>query len=245
MKFFCIIFLIFWVSSLAAASESNALSVIECARATVGTDAVLDNLVTLQIRGRVNPGEARLSSATISITARKPCSQRLEVKVDDLLETTILQGDQGCIIRLNQSAVDKGSQVRMMTNEEVQRVVFNTRQLFSFYTVDSRNGEVVTYGGIEQRRGIRCHKLLYSYPDGMTTTRYFAVNDHALVSMITDKGVESVEIGKWVVDGIRFPKRIEYYQENKRLHTLVLNEIDVNKPLRSGVFTIPEVRKTK
>ena len=244
MKIFCVVFLTFWGTSLVASSGSNARFVIECARSVVGSETALKNLVTLKISGRINSGESKLSSASISITARKPCSQRLELNVDDLLETTILEGNQGCIIRLNQSDSDTGSQVRMMADEEIERVAFNTRQLFSFYEVNSRNGEVVTYDGIEQRRGIRCHKLLYSYPNGISVTRYFAVNGCTLVSMITDKGVESVEIGKWVIDGIQFPKRIEYYHGNKRLHTLVLDKIEVNKPLRPGIFTIPKVRKT-
>ena len=62
------------------------------------------------------------------------------------------------------------------------------------YKLVSKNGEVVVYDGIEQNRGLRCHKLRYSYPHNITTTRYFAVNDHTLVSSLTDKGVESVEI---------------------------------------------------
>lgn len=245
MKFFNVIFLTFWAVSLTFASESNVQSVIAHARAAVGAETVLDNLVTLQMSGRIHPGESRLSSATISITARKPCSQRLEVTFDDLLETTIVEGNRGCIIRSNQSHVEEVYQIRMMTPEEVQRVAFNTRQLFSFYKADSKNNEFVIYDGIDERRGLSCHKLRYAYPNGMTTTRYFAVNDHALVSIITDKGVESVEIGEWIVDGIRFPKQIEYYHENKKLHTLILDKIEVNKPLRSGVFTIPKVQKKR
>ena len=243
MKIFFAILLIICPVAVLSAAESNAKYVIEKARATIGADAVLNDLVTLQMRGRIEPGESKLSSAKVSITARKPCSQRLEVTVDDLLETTILEGDSGCIIRSNLSEGARGSQFRMMTEKEVQRVAFNTRQLFGFYEADSKNGEIVIYNGIEQRRGLRCHKLLYSYPNDITTTRYFAVNDHKLVSMVTDKGVESVEIGELIVNGIKFPRRIEYYQKNRRLHTLILNEVEVNKPLRKGVFMIPDIQK--
>jgi hypothetical protein len=169
----------------------------------------------------------------------------LEVKVDDMVETTILDGKSGCIIRSNLSDTEKRSQMRTMLEEELNRAAFSTRQLFSFYSADFKSGEAIQYKGIEQRRGVRCHKLLYSYPDGISTTRYFAVNDDTLVSTVTDKGVESVEIGERIVDGIKFPKRVEYYEGNKMLHTVVINKVEVNKPLKAGIFTIPTGQKTK
>ena len=227
------------------AAPPKVQSIVKRARATIGTTAALDGLVTLQMSGWIEPAESKMPSATIMIISRKPCSQRLEVKVDDLVETTILDGDSGCIIRSNLSDTAKRSQMRTMTDEELKRVAFSTRQLFSFFGSDFKSGEQIKYKGIEQRRGVRCHKLLYSYPDGQTTTRYFAVNDDTLVSTITDQGVESIEVGERIVGGIKFPKRVEYYQDNKMLHTMVLSNIEVNKPLKRGIFTIPTGQKTK
>jgi hypothetical protein len=220
-------------------------AIVERARATVGTEAALDALVTLQMSGWIEPAESKMPSATILIISRKPCSQRLEVKVDDMVETTILDGDSGCIIRSNLNDQEKRSQIRTMTDEELKRVAFSTRQFFSFYGADFKSGERIQYQGIEQRRGVRCHKLLYSYPDGISTTRYFAVNDDTLVSTITDKGVESVEVGERIIDGIKFPKRVEYYEGNKMLHTVVISQVEVNKPLKASIFTIPTGQKNK
>jgi hypothetical protein len=218
-------------------------SIVERARATVGTESALNGLVTLQMNGWIEPSESKMPRAGILVIARKPCSQRLEVKVDDLVETTILEGDSGCIIRSNLNDPDNRSQIRVMADEELKRVAFSTRQFFSFYGADFKRGERVEYVGIEQRRGLRCHKLRYSYPDGISTTRYFAVNDDTLVSTVTDKGVESVEMGEQVIAGIKFPKRVEYYQDNKLLHTLVVRQVEVNKPLQRGIFTIPTGQK--
>jgi hypothetical protein len=220
-------------------------AIVERARATAGTEVALNNLVTLQMSGWIEPAESKMPSATILIISRKPCSQRLAVTVDDLVETTILEGNSGCIIRSNLSDEEQRSQIRAMTDDELKRVAFSTRQLFSFYGADFKGGERIKYEGIEQRRGVRCHKLLYFYPEGISTTRYFAINDDMLVSTITDKGVECVEVGAQIVAGIRFPERIEYYQEQKKLHTMVVHDIKVNKPLKRGIFTIPTGQKTK
>ncbi|MGK0176512.1 MAG: hypothetical protein ACI91V_000375 [Lentimonas sp.] len=244
MKILSFVCLILVTVSLVSA-ETGIKAIIEAARATVGIEAALDGLVTVKMSGTIDPAEPNLPSADVILIARKPCSQRLEVRIDNLIETTLLEGQSGCIIQSNLDSTDKRSQLRMMTVEEIRRMAFNTRQLFNFYRKNLGNGESVNDEGIEQWRGLRCHKLVYSYPDRVSITRYFSVDDKKLVSTTTDKGVESVEIGNQTVNGIKFPKRIEYYLEDKLLHTLVLETIEVNKPLEVGIFTIPTVQKTK
>ena len=244
MKLLHLSFLMFAALHLDAA-ENRVTTIIESARATVGTDSALNNLVTVQMSGTIKPAEPELPSAHIRLIARKPCSQRLEVRVDNMIETTLLKGKSGCIIQSKPDETNPCSQLRMMTAEEIRRMAFNTRQLFNFYREDFDNNESVSYQGIEPRRGVRCHKLVYAYLDGLTTTRYFSVDNKKLVSIVTDKGVESVEIGSQTVNGIKFPRQIEYYQAEKLLHTLVLETIEVNKPLKVGVFTIPTIQKNK
>jgi hypothetical protein len=217
--------------------------IVKRARATVGAEAALDGLVTLSISGRIEPSGSKLPEATILIIARKPCSQRLAVKVDDLVETTILRGKEGCIIRSNVN--EDASQMRKLSDVELERVIFSTRQFFNFYRPDFKGGERITYEGIEQRRGVRCHKLVYKYESGLSTTRYFAVNNDALVSTITDVGLESVSIGEQIINGIKFPIKVEYYEKNEMLHTIVLTEILTNKPLEERIFEIPQGQPQK
>ena len=244
MKLLSLLYLILLAIPLTA-SETQIRAVIEGARATVGTEPALNGLVTLKIKGKIEPADSKVPEADVLLIARKPCSQRLEVYLDNLVETTLLEGRSGCFIRSNSESADELSQFRMMTAEEIRRITFNTRQLFNFYREDFRNNESVSYEGIEQHRGIQCHKLVYSYPDGISTTRYFSVDDKKLVSTVTDKGVESLELGSQIVKSIQFPERIEYYEKGKLLHTLVLETIEVNKPLQVGVFSIPAIPETK
>ncbi|MEN8661385.1 MAG: hypothetical protein ACN4GF_02610 [Lentimonas sp.] len=225
------------------AQTTNVKDVINRARATIGTEGTLDGLVTLQITGRLEPNSANVPEATLVIIARKPSSQRMEIRIDDIVETHILNGDVACIIRSNLEA--GASQMRKLTPPEHARVVFSTRQFFSFYRPDFKNGEMVTYEGVEQRRGIRCHKLSYVYPDGLSTTRFFSLNDDKLVSTITENKLESVGVGVQNIGGIRFPEAIEYYEDGAKLHTVYLSPIKTNKPLQEGVFDIPKAQKKK
>lgn len=245
MRIVHLLFLVFAIVSSIAIAGTPVETIIANARATIGTDAALDGLVTLRMSGIIKPAEPKLPIAQVLLIARKPCSQRLEVCVDNVMETTLLEGKSGCIIQSELDSPDKCPRLRMMTVEEVLRMAFNTRQLFNFYREDSYSGESISYEGIEQQQDILCHKLVYSHPDGVTITRYFSVNDYKLVSTITDKGVQSLEIGTQVVNGIKFPRRIEFYQRGELLHTIILKTIEVNKPLEVGIFTIPEVQETK
>ena len=241
MKLLFSICLLVLATSLSA-QKVEVKDVINRGRATLGADEVLDRLVTLQITGRLDPIDARVPPAIIAIIARKPCSQRMEIRVDDIVETHILHdAKNGCLIRSNLQT--NASQIRKLTPPELERVVFSTRQFFSFYRPDFRNGETVTYEGIEQRRGVRSHKLTYAYPGGLTTTRYFSVNEDRLVSTITENKLESVPVGMQTIGGIRFPKAIEYYEDGRKLHTITFSSIKTNKPLQEGIFDIPQGQK--
>jgi hypothetical protein len=220
------------------AQELSESDIIDRARATIGTEAALDALVTLDLVGRLEPVDRNMPAATLLIVLRKPLSQRLEIKVDDIVETTILDGNRGCIIRSKLKATV--SRMRDLTEPELKRVVYSTRQFFNFYRPDFKNGEKVSLVGTETHREVRSYKLLYEYPEGLQTYRYFSVADEALVSTIGENGLESVGVGSQIVAGIKFPERIDYYEGDRKLHTIVLDAVKVNKPLTTGIFSIPQ-----
>ncbi|TVP78616.1 MAG: hypothetical protein EA353_07945 [Puniceicoccaceae bacterium] len=221
----------------AQGADAKAKAIIERARATVGTEDALDGLVTLRLVGTLDPADSRLPSATILIIARKPCSQRMEIRIDDMVETTILKGRKACIVRSNLN--EEASQMRHLAGPELDRVRYSTRQFFGYFRPDHRRGEQVTFEGIEPRHDQRCYKLRYQYPDGIETIRYFSLEDDRLVSTITENGVESVGLGTQAVGGIKFPKQIVYYEDSRQLHTITFRKVEVNQPLPAGIFDLP------
>jgi len=157
--------------------------------------------------------------------------------VDDLVETTILKGRKASIIRSNLK--EEASQMRDLTDVELQRLRYNTRQIFNFYRPDFKCGEKATHEGMVTHREKRAHKIRYKHPEGSETVRYFSVEDDTLVASVSDDGVESVNRGEQVVQGIKYPQSIEYYEDGRMLHTIYLNEISVNQPLADGIFDVP------
>jgi len=73
-------------------------------------------------------------------------------------------------------------------------------------------------------------------------TRYFSVSDDTLVASVTDTGTESVELEHQVINGIKFPSKVEYYDSQKKLHTIEMSQIEANKPLPVGIFDIPDTK---
>ncbi|MFP4261645.1 MAG: hypothetical protein ACLFS1_11265 [Opitutales bacterium] len=229
--------LLMMAAPLRAEDAITPVAIIDRARATVGTEDRLEGLVTLELVGELAPADPSVPEATLLILARKPCSQRLEIRVGDMVETTILDGKKGCIVRSNLSA--ESSRMRLLTEKELERVRYTTKQFFNFYRPDFKNGEKVHYAGTQSHRGERVHKLRYAYPNGYETIRYFSTVEDHLVAMVTENGVESINVGEQMVDGIKYPERIEYYESGQKLHSVILREIKVNKPLPGGIFKIP------
>ena len=236
-----LIFLLIFAAGSVWAQPPSAADIINRARATLGTEKALDSVVTLSMVGELIPADPKVPAATVYIVARKPESQRLEIRVDDLVETTILNGGEACIIRSNLKA-DR-SQMRELTLPERERVLYSTRQFFNFYRPDFKNGEKVSYQGIQKHRGQRAHKITYAYPNGLETIRYFSVDEDKLVSVITENGVESINQGSQVVAGVKYPESIDYYENGRKLHTINFSEIEVNQPLSAGIFNIPKASK--
>lgn len=238
MKRISRILLYLFLVSYLTADQIDEKTVIERARATVGSNDALDRVVTLRLVGGLWPAGSEAASATILIVARKPNSQRVELKVDDIVETTILNGHEGCIIRSNLSGGP--SKMRDLIEPELERVRYDTRQFFNFYKPDFKNGETARVEGIETRFGQRVYKLTYAYPEGLKTIRYFSVEDDSIVSTVTQNGVEMVGVGAQMVEGVKFPESIDYYEGERKLHSIIFDEILVNKPLKAGIFDIPE-----
>lgn len=240
MKRLCLVvsFVSLLISELTAQEENiTADTIIERARATVGSPDALDGLVTLQFVASMEPVKLSIPAASIKIYARKPDSQRLEIRVDDMMETTILDGIYGCMVRSNLR--EKSSQMRNLESVELNRIRYATRQFFNFYKPDSRIGEEVSYTGETTFRGQQVHRLVYRCSDGHETVRYFSVDTHKLVAFRNDNEVASVHKGEIYAGGIKYPERIVYYEGSKKLHSIIFSEIMVNRPLPKGIFRIP------
>jgi hypothetical protein len=242
LRFLIILFLSGF--SLLSAHVEEAERVIERARENLGLDAKLRAVVTLKIKGQIEPANPKLMPAEVLLVARKPSSQRLEVLIDDIVETTLLHGDKGVLIRSSPS--DGLSSMRPLSASELESIRQSTHHLFCFYEPDLQNFEHVRHIGTTNWREQFCDVLVYNAPIGRKTVRYFSRKDARLVATIREQAGEKIEIveaGDLVVDGVRFPKTQYYYQDGKLLHRFSITEVEINNALEAGIFDIPEKNK--
>ncbi len=240
---FCIAFSLA-AASMLPAQTPTAGSIIQRARTMVGPEPALGDIVTLRIEGRVQPQDSKLMPAKVVLTARKPCSQRLEIYVDDIVETTILHGGEAVVIRAHEK--EGLGQMRPLSQAERECLEHSTRNLFNFYTPDNKHGENASYAGIAKHRGQICDVIVYNRPGRTKTLRYFSRKEAKLVATIQEVSGEQVEVvedGDLYVDGIRFPRAQLYFQDKQPLHRMEVDKVLVNSVLEEGIFDIPEQKK--
>ncbi len=240
---FCIVFGLAAVSALSAQTPT-AGSIIQRARTMVGPEPALGDIVTLRIEGRVQPQDPKLMPAKVVLIARKPCSQRLEIYVDDIVETTILHGGEAVVIRAHEK--EGLGQMRPLSPAERECLEESTRNLFNFYTPDNKYGENASYAGIAKHRGQICDVIVYKRPGKTKTLRYFSRKEAKLVATIKEVSGEQIEVvedGDLYVNGIRFPQAQLYFQDKQPLHRMEVDKVLVNSVLEEGIFDIPKQKK--
>lgn len=152
MKWFVAICWLIPVLPLWSNVSMQSAEIIAGARAAVASEAAIESFVTLQIEGQIVPADAALPVAKVYIVARRPMSQRVEIHMDDLIETTILNGRQGCLLRSNSS--DRTSRhMRLLNPHELATITGSTREIFAFLSrigrMARRSSTVVLSNGLE------------------------------------------------------------------------------------------------
>jgi hypothetical protein len=231
-------------ASILTAQTPTAGNIIKRARLVIGTEPALKDVVTLSIEGRIYPHNSKQIPARVVLTARKPCSQRLEVHMDEIVETTLLHGGEAVLIRTHKK--EGISRMRTLSETERRCIEQSTRRLFNFYQPDKKNGERATYEGIARHRGEVCDVITYTCPAKIKTLRYFSRKEAKLVATIREVSGEQVEIveeGDLYVDGVRFPQAQLYFQGRQPLHRMEVSKVTVNEALEDGIFAFPKPKK--
>lgn len=215
--------------------------IIEQARAAIGEEADLNKLSSLQLVGRLTPFGADKPSARLVVIAQKPCYHRFELRYEHVVETTLCDGQRACILRAK--LPDGRPQMRWLDAAQVEAIHQGVHHLFHFYQANVQQGENIRYAGMTQRHQQNCHRIVYRYPDGKQTIRYFNCVSGRLVSVVDWNGREA-EVLTWSqVQGVHYPKRVVFSKYGKVLHTIDYTQIVANNRLDERLFAMPEIAK--
>ena len=175
--------------------------------------------------------------------AQKPCYHRFELRYEHVVETTLYDGQRACILRAK--LPDGRPQMRWLDAAQVGVIHQSVHHLFHFYQANVQQGENIRYAGTTQRHQQNCHRIVYRYPDGKQTIRYFNCVSGRLVSVVDWNGRE-IEVLTWSqVQGVHYPKRVVFSKYGKVLHTIDYTQIVANNRLDERLFAMPEIAKNR
>jgi hypothetical protein len=239
------VFVVLWLFGLQVqylgAEDRVVTRILQQARAAIGTEADLNKLSSLQLVGQLTLHGADKPTARMVIIAQKPHYHRFELLYEHVVETTLCNGEQACILRAK--LPDGRPQMRWLKPAQVEAILQNMHHLFYFYQANQQAGETVSYAGTTLRHQQSCHRIVYRYADGRQTVRYFNRVSGRLVSIVDWNGREA-EVLDWAqVQGGYYPKKLAFSKHGKALHTVAYSQIVANNALEERLFAMPKMDK--
>lgn len=224
------------VAFAAASVEAAEPAVIAKARALLGSEAALDAVRSVHIKGTVvavDPKDpAKQTKSAIEIIAQKPDQQRVVAQSERAVETTVVDGYEGWQ-RTQETANPQGRRFVVFKPEAVKRLRAQAWENLSFFRGSERLGGRVEEQGTKTIDGIECIRVAFIYAPNIIFYRYFDPATGRLVQTETEDGGVTREEGEQVVNGVRFPQRMKMtirgpggQSQNVTVHveTVVLNE---------------------
>lgn len=213
-------------------------AIIEKARKFLGGNEKLEQIHTLKYVGTINSPE-RERAGSLVMELKKPLKQRIEIETPSGdVEVTAVNGYEGWILK--QSAGEEAAEIRVMTPDNLNRMLVSTWENLNFFKEPTEQHAKSIYQGVTEYRGRTVHELHVIYPGGTPTfKRFFDVQTGDLMGSLTDDGLEFIESGMILVDGLQFPRKIEAYRGEKRVHVIEFDEVIVNPSLADDRFEYP------
>lgn len=225
-----------WIAKArAAVGSESALNAINSVR-FIGTVETVQKIASKEDPAKTTDAIIRLG---IDISFQKPYRQRIVVRSDKSVETTVLDGYDGWFRRAETGGEDK-EQLILLDSAQIKRLRAKTWDELSFYRgIEERGGRVVLQADAEVD-GKACAVLAFVHSDSISFTRYFDKATGLLIKTITEVGGEIREEGEIRVNGIRYPKILVTKAPDGQAATITFESIKVNEPLPAAEFAMPD-----
>lgn len=189
----------------AESDEEIIQSTIELARSYVGPDDKLDAIDSVHYKGSLLYSSGDLG--TIEMVYQKPMRHRMVAVIGGRREVSVLDGSEGWttferVVDSVPLSMEIFDPIRILIMQASAREAFNF-----FRKPDTRNGEIF-YEGKETVNGRECNVLTYHHGDGIAYQRYIDAETGQVHKTLDSKGVEYLEEGELIVDGLRFPRKL-------------------------------------
>lgn len=212
---------------------------IKKARAYLGDSNKLDAITSIHYKGSLLYSSGDLG--TIEMVYQKPMKQRMVAVIGDRKEVSVLNKSEGWT---TYERVVDSVPLSMEIFDPIRILIMqaSVREAFGFFKKPNvRNGSI-TYEGKEKVKGRECVVLTYHHGDGIAYQRYIDAETGQVLRTLDSKGVEYIEEGEIIVDGIRFPKKmVSTFSTAIGSQTMefAYTSIKLNKDLPESDFVMP------
>lgn len=222
------------------ASAETVEQVIRQARANLGPEKTLDAVKTLRYEGTVESNDG--PEGKLTLVFKKPYKQFLEIETDAATEKTGVNGFEGWRELTNKEDPRRNG-VLVLQPAQVQYLLSNALEnLFFFDGPEQVSGGSVELAGSDTKNGVDCWVVDFIYPSGLRYTRYFDKSSGTLVTTVaSNTSLEMVEKDTLMSGGIKFPKKVETYNDGKLVRTVTFEKIEVNIPVEDSLFDFPGI----
>ena len=225
------IIMMIFISSYLIGTELPIL--IKKIRANIAKSVRLEQIESLEFYGHyknVNNG-----FGTIQVSFKKPYLQRIETS--DLNKRTILLAgyDVGFAHTKNLETNEQNSTI--MSLEFYNSLRVNSIENLFFYHPPPSEKVMVQLGGELDWDGVKAVKITFKYSNNLTYIRYVDSKTGKILATIMPDGNKVVEEGNYIVEEIRFPKKIHTFNEKDELiSTITFEKININPKFNDEHF---------
>ena len=222
---------IFIISSSLIATELPDL--IKKIRENIASPAKLDQINSLEYVGNFKNSDEDFGSIVLSF--QKPHLQRIDIcKLNKRI--TRLIGENIGFLQIKDLDTDQFESTIMPPNAYNYLRTNSIETLFFYKTPPSEN-IILELGDELDWKGIKAVKVTFKYPNNLVYIRYVDSKTGKILATVLPDGNKLVEEGEYIVDRIRFPRKLyTYNKKDELMSTITFEKIKVNPKFEEDFF---------
>ena len=222
-----------------SATAQTAEQWIARARARLGSEAALQGVTSIRYLGTLDTDGA--NQRKLDIVFQKPLQQLITITGGETIEVVGLDDYEGWQKRSNPKNPAQW-QLSLIDKGQTKRLRAQTWDNLNFFSGIERMRGSARLEGDAMIDGVACVKLVFTYLENMTLTRYFEKATAWLVRTETESGTEIREEGEILVQGVRFPRKVSNRDKSGHVITMVFEQVILNEPHAASEFAVPALR---
>jgi len=221
----------------AAPAKNDVEALVQKVRSYLSEGADLDAVESLRYEGAFIPRGGGPERAMV-LELKAPNQQRLVLLGADRTDIVAVDGYEGYNLQIDESTGEQ--RVMPLELEQVRRMATNTLENLSFLRYPDNSMVKIRDLGSEQFHGQQTRVLQFRHFNGLEYHRFIDEETGRIVGTRMDDGIENVEVGSQVIDGIRFGEEIHAFRDGEFLFKIRLDRVAVNPDLPAEHFRYPE-----